>query len=65
MRMCRSQARRRKGCSVEKCISHLREVEGHPSQGQSILQAVRVIGVTEKTCYRWRYTLDFYVKITD
>ena len=36
-------------------INHLlREVEIHPSEGKTISQAVRSIGVTEKTYYRWR-----------
>ncbi len=44
----------RKRHSAEEIISHLREVEVRTSQGQSMAQAIRSIGVTEQTYYRWR-----------
>ncbi|MFC7292845.1 IS3 family transposase [Hirschia litorea] len=44
----------RKKHTAEEIISHLREVEVRTSQGQSMGQAVRAIGVTEQTYYRWR-----------
>ncbi|MFC7293090.1 IS3 family transposase [Hirschia litorea] len=44
----------RKKYTAEEIISHLREVEVRTSQGQSMGQAVRAVGVTEQTYYRWR-----------
>ena len=40
--------------TAEQIIGFLREVEVLNSQGQSISQAVKHIGVTEQTYYRWR-----------
>ena len=40
--------------SPEEIIGKLREVEIHMSQGASALEAIRGIGVTEQTYYRWR-----------
>ena len=38
----------------EEIIGKLREVEIHLSPGMSAAEAVRRIGVTEQTYYRWR-----------
>ena len=40
--------------STEQIIQFLREVEIHTSEGKTIVQAARQIGVTEQTYYRWR-----------
>lgn len=44
----------RKKYSSEQIIIHLREVEVLCSQGNTIAEAARQIGVTEQTYYRWR-----------
>ena len=44
----------RKKFKVEQIIIHLREVEVMCSQGKTIGEEVRQIGVTEKTYYRCR-----------
>ena len=38
----------------EEIIAKLRQVEVMTGQGTSMADAVRSIGVTEVTCYRWR-----------
>jgi len=38
----------------EDIVKLLREVEVFQSQGQSVVEACRQIGVTEQTYYRWR-----------
>ena len=38
----------------EEVIAKLRQVDVLTSQGQSVADAVRAIGVTEVTYYRWR-----------
>jgi len=43
-----------KRAKPEEIIAKLREVEVRLSQGEPIAQAVRSIGVTEQTVYRWR-----------
>ncbi|MEL7112075.1 MAG: transposase, partial [Pseudomonadota bacterium] len=43
-----------KRAKPEEIIAKLREVEVRLSQGETIAQAVRSIGVTEQTFYRWR-----------
>jgi len=40
--------------SIEQIIVKLREAELHCNQGKTIAEAVRQIGVTEQTYYRWR-----------
>jgi len=40
--------------TVEQIIVKLREAEVHCSQGKTLAEAVRQIGVTENTYYRWR-----------
>ncbi len=44
----------RKVYKAEEVIAHLREVEVRQSRGETTGQAVRAIGITEQTCYRWR-----------
>jgi len=44
----------KKNYTVEQIIIKLREVELSCSQGKSVAEAVRQIGVTEQTYYRWR-----------
>jgi transposase len=38
----------------EKIVAKLRQVEVLQAQGKSVVEAVRSIGVTEQTYYRWR-----------
>lgn len=40
--------------TAEQIVIKLREVEVLCSQGKTIIEAVRQIGVTEQTYYRWR-----------
>jgi transposase-like protein len=44
----------RKRHTAAEIVAKLRQVELLLSQGQSAAEAVRVIGVTEATYYRWR-----------
>ena len=44
----------KKGYTPEQIINKLREAEILLSQGDSILEASRRIGITEQTYYRWR-----------
>ena len=44
----------KKRLSPEQIIHSLREVEIHTSEGKTIAQSVRHIGVPEQTYYRWR-----------
>jgi transposase InsO family protein len=44
----------RKRHKPEEIIAKLRQVDVFVSQGQSVADAVRAIGVTEVTYYRWR-----------
>ena len=44
----------RKGYTPEQIISKLREAEVHLSQGATVSEASKKIGVTEQTYYRWR-----------
>jgi putative transposase len=44
----------KKGYAPEQIINKLREVEILLSQGNSVIEASRKIGVTEQTYYRWR-----------
>ena len=44
----------RKRPAPEQIINRLRQVEVALSQGQTVVEAVRKIGVTEQTYYRWR-----------
>ena len=44
----------RKRFTVEQIINHLREAEVHLSQGRSVGEVCRQIGVSEQSYYRWR-----------
>jgi putative transposase len=44
----------RKRHHPEEIVAKLRQVDVLTSQGQSVADAVRSIGVTEVTYYRWR-----------
>lgn len=44
----------RKRYKPEEIVAKLRQVDVLVSQGQSVVDAVRSIGVTDVTCYRWR-----------
>jgi len=43
-----------KRAKPEEIIAKLREIEVRLSQGESVGKAVKPIGVTEQTYYRWR-----------
>lgn len=44
----------RRRFKAEEIIAHLREIDVRLSQGEGTGQAVRAIGVSEQTYYRWR-----------
>lgn len=44
----------RKRHTAEEIVTKLRQVDVLSSQGKSIAEAIRSIGVTEVTYYRWR-----------
>ncbi len=44
----------RKSHKPEEIVAKLRQVDVLTSQGQSVADAIRSIGVTEVTYYRWR-----------
>mgnify|MGYP001824047661 CR=1 FL=1 len=44
----------RKRYTAEQIINHLREAEIFISQGKSVREVSRLIGITEQTYYRWR-----------
>jgi len=44
----------RQNYTVEEIIMKLREVEVLCSQGKTMMESVRQIGVSEQTYYRWR-----------
>jgi putative transposase len=44
----------RKHHKPEEIVAKLRQVEVLLAQGRSAVEAVRTIGVTEQTYYRWR-----------
>jgi transposase-like protein len=39
---------------AEEIVAKLRQVEVLTAQGKPVAEAIRSIGVTEVTCYRWR-----------
>jgi transposase-like protein len=45
---------KRKAHAPEEIVAKLRQVEVLVGQGRSVAEAVRSIGVTEPTYYRWR-----------
>jgi putative transposase len=44
----------RKRHTAEEIVAKLRQVDVLTSQGQAVSEAIRMIGVTEVTYYRWR-----------
>ena len=44
----------RKRHTAEEIVAKLRQVEVLTAQGQPVVDAIRTIGVTEVTYYRWR-----------
>ena len=44
----------RKRYTAEQIINHLRQAEIMVSQGRTVREAIRQIGVSEQTYYRWR-----------
>jgi putative transposase len=44
----------RKRHKPEEIIAVLRQVDVLTAQGTPVVEAIRSIGVTEVTCYRWR-----------
>ncbi len=44
----------RKKHKAEEIVAKLRQVDGLTAQGRPVAEAVRSIGVTEVTYYRWR-----------
>jgi putative transposase len=44
----------KKGYTPEQIINKLREAEIHLSQGATIAETSRKLGITEQTYYRWR-----------
>ncbi len=45
---------RKKARTPEEIVAKPRQVEALAAQGEAVAEAVRAIGVTEQTCYRWR-----------
>lgn len=45
----------------EEIVAKLRQVDVLGTQGQSVAEAIRSIGVTEVTYYRWRGCLIFVI----
>ena len=44
----------RKRRKPEEIVAKLRQIEALTTQGQSVAEAIRSIGVTEVAYYRWR-----------
>jgi transposase-like protein len=44
----------RKRHKAEEIVTKLRQVDVLTAQGRPVAEAIRSIGVTEVTCYRWR-----------
>ena len=44
----------RKRYTAEQIIGHLRQAEIRNSEGKTIAEAVRELGISEQTYYRWR-----------
>ena len=44
----------RKRYPAEQIIGHLRQAEIRTSEGKTITEAVRELGISEQTYYRWR-----------
>ena len=54
----RRTAMARKSYKPEEIVAKLRQVDVLSSQGQSVAAAIRSIGVSEVTYYRWRQEYD-------
>src|SRR5215813_13879626 len=50
----RRTAMPRKQCKPEEIVAKLRQVDVLTSQGQSVAEAIRSIGISEVMYYRWR-----------
>src|ERR671921_699688 len=50
----RTEMAKKKGHTPEEIVAKLRQVDVLVSQGRSVADAIRAIGVTEVTYYRWR-----------
>ena len=44
----------RKRYTAEQIIGHLRQAEIPTSEGKTVLEVVRELGISEQTYYRWR-----------
>jgi transposase-like protein len=44
----------KKKYSAEEIVSLLRQAEVHLSQGMTVVEAVRKLGIAEQTYYRWK-----------
>jgi transposase-like protein len=53
----------RKRYTSEQIIGHLRRAEILISQGKTVLEAARHLGVSEQTYYRWRKEYDGMVTV--
>ena len=51
---------RRKRHAPEEIVAKLRQVEVRTGQGTPVADAIRAIGVTEATYYRWRQEFGGY-----
>ena len=45
---------KKKGFTAEQIIGKLREAEVHLSQGSTVAEVSRKLGITEQTYYRWK-----------
>src|SRR3712207_5731988 len=50
----RTEMAKKKGHTPEEIVAKLRQVDVLVSRGRSVADAIRAIGVTEVTYYRWR-----------
>ena len=52
--MSKGDSMSRKRYTAEQIIGHLRQAEIRTSEGKTIAEAVRELGISEQTYYRWR-----------
>jgi len=45
---------KKKAFTAEQVITMLREAEVVLSEGSTVIEVARKLGITEQTCYRWR-----------
>lgn len=45
---------KRKKYTPEQIVDHLRKVEALSAQGSTVAEAVKKLGITEQTYYRWK-----------